>query len=212
MPKLAPEKQHARREHILDAAERCFIDKGFHPTTMADICREASVSPGALYTYFVSKDELIVGLCEREIDRCSNDLARLTEASDLLPALRSMAEHYCCHEPLDKVRLHVEISAEAGRNEAIGDAVRGMDRVVRASLAALLEREKDRGRINPQFPLETIVRTMGALGDGLFLHRALDPDFDPKPIIPAMMAMISALLVPTAPSNAAGESGRPNRQ
>ena len=212
MPKLAPEKQHARREHILDAAERCFIDKGFHPTTMSDICREASVSPGALYTYFVSKDELIIGLCEREIDRCSNELARLAEAPDLLPALRSMAEHYCCHEPLEKVRLHVEIGAEAGRNRAIGDALRGMDRVVSASLTALLEREKDRGRINPKLPLETIIRAMGALGDGLFLRRALDPDFDPKPIIPAMMAMISALLFPTAPPNAAAESGRLNKQ
>ncbi len=59
MPKLAPKTQQARREHILDAAERCFITKGFHPSTMDDICREAHVSSGALYTYFVSKEDLI---------------------------------------------------------------------------------------------------------------------------------------------------------
>ena len=61
MPKLAPKTQHARREHILDAAERCFIGKGFHHATMDDICREAQVSSGALYTYFVSKEALIIG-------------------------------------------------------------------------------------------------------------------------------------------------------
>ena len=49
MPKLAPKTQQARREHILDAAERCFVNKGFHPATMDGICREAGVSPGALY-------------------------------------------------------------------------------------------------------------------------------------------------------------------
>ena len=44
--------------------------------------------------------------------------------------------------------------------------------------------------------METIVRTMGALGDGLFFKRAIDPDFDPMSLIPAMMTMISALLAP----------------
>ena len=39
MPKLAPKTQRARRGHILDAAERCFIAKGFHHATMDDICR-----------------------------------------------------------------------------------------------------------------------------------------------------------------------------
>ena len=116
MPKLAPEKQQARREHILDAAERCFICKGFHPATMDDICREAGVSPGAVYTYFASKEDLIAGLCDREKERFSKELARMAGSSDFLAALQAMAEHYCCHEPIEKVRLHVEIGAEAGRN------------------------------------------------------------------------------------------------
>ncbi len=209
MPKLAPETQHARREHILDAAERCFIDKGFHASTMDGICREAGVSSGALYTYFASKEELIVGLCEREKERFSKDLAHLAGSPDFLGALRSMAEQFCCNEPIAKVRLHVEIGAEAGRNDIIGSTVRDMNQLVRTSFAELLQREKDRGNIAPELPLETIVRAMGALGDGLFLHRALDPSFDPKPIVPAMMTMIAALLAPVSPSNAAIKKGRP---
>ncbi len=197
MPKLAPQTHHARRERILDAAERCFIGKGFHAATMDDICREASASPGALYTYFASKEELIVGLCEREKERFSKELAQMTEAADFLGALRSMAEQYCCHEPIGKVRLHVEIGAEAGRNAAIGDRMREMDKAVSESLAHLLEKERDRGRIAPKLPIDIIVRAMGALGDGLFLRRTLDPHFDPKSIIPAMMTMIEALLAPT---------------
>jgi TetR/AcrR family transcriptional regulator, repressor for uid operon len=212
MPKLAPQMQQARREHILDAAESCFIDKGFHSTSMGDICREADASPGALYTYFDSKEDLIAGLCKREKDRFSRELAQISGAPDFLAALRSMAEQYCCDEPIEKVRLHVEIGAEAGRNKMIGETVRGMDRAVRSTFVELLEREKDGARIAPALPIETIVRAMCALGDGLFLHRAVDPDFDPKLIIPAMMTMISALLAPAAaPSNASGDTERPNR-
>lgn len=196
MPKLAPKTQHARREHILDAAERCFIGKGFHHATMDDICREAHVSSGALYTYFVSKEALIIGLCEREKDRFGKELAKIADACDFLPALRRMAEHYCCNETIEKVRLHVEIGAEAGRNALIGNTVREIDLVWTKSLVHILEQERDKGRIRPQVPIEIIVRAMGALGDGLFLRRSLDPDFDPKSIIPAMMTMIEALLAP----------------
>ena len=150
MPKLAPKTQHARREHILDAAERCFIGKGFHHATMDDICREAQVSSGALYTYFVSKEALIIGLCEREKDRFGKELAKMTEATDFLAALHCMAEQYCCNEPIEKVRLHVEIGAEAGRNVLIGNTVRGIDKAVNESLIELLERERDQGRIKPK--------------------------------------------------------------
>ncbi len=200
VPKLAPETQQARRDHILAAAERCFIEKGFHAATMAGICGEAGVSPGALYTYFSSKEDLIAGLCEREKDRFAKELARITEAAGFFAALQSLAEQYCCQEPIGKVRLHIEIAAEAGRNAAIGRTVRKMDRVVHSILAALIEREKKCGRIAPELPAETVARAMGALGDGLFLKRAADSDFDPKRIIPAVMTMISALLTPVSPS------------
>jgi TetR/AcrR family transcriptional repressor of uid operon len=197
MPKLAPKTQHARRERILDAAERCFVNKGFHQATMDDICREAGVSPGALYTYFASKEALIAGLCERENERFSNDLAQVTAEDDVLVALRALAEKYCCDEPAEKVRLHVEISAEAGRNPIIGDTVRSMDKVCREGLCQLLEREVKRGAIRPTVPIDVIVRAMYAFGDGLFLSRSLDPNFDPKQMIPAMMIMVEALLAPS---------------
>lgn len=207
MPKLAPKTQAARRERILDAAERCFTSKGFHPATMDDICREAGVSPGALYTYFTSKEELIVGLCEREKDRFGKELAQLTEASDFLGGLRSMAERYCCHEPIEKVRLHVEIGAEAARNATIGERVRGIDKTVSDGLIHLLRKQREHGRIAPKVPIEIAVAAMGALGDGLFLRRTLDPHFDPKSIIPAMMIMIEALLVPATSSEQDNKTG-----
>ena len=206
MPKLAPKTQQARREHILDAAERCFINKGFHHATMDDICRVAQVSSGALYTYFVSKEALITGLCEREKERFGKELADIAQSTDFLAGLHRMAEHYCCNEPIEKVRLHVEIAAEAGRNALIGNTVRDNDKAVSESLVHLIERERDQGRIKPAVPVEIIVRAMTALGDGLFLRRSLDPHFDPKSIIPAMMTMIEALLTPAPRSSLDGKN------
>src|SRR5271166_5266869 len=163
---------------------------------MADICREAGVSPGALYTYFVSKEDLIAGLCGREMERFTHELSRIAGQLELLPALQSLAEQYCCHEPISKVRLHVEIGTEAGRNPAIRRTILETEQIIGRAIVALIEKEAAAGRFVPALPAATIVQAMFALGDGLFLKRALDPDFDPKPIIPAMMMMISALLQP----------------
>src|SRR5690348_6802608 len=118
MPKLKPETQRARREHILDAAELCFARSGFHRTTMQDICREAHVSPGALYVYFSSKEELIAGIVERDRAKLSDQLKDLAAATDLMAALERLGEHYTVEEPRHKRVLSIEIGSESTRNPA----------------------------------------------------------------------------------------------
>jgi AcrR family transcriptional regulator len=200
MPRLSSEAQSARRERILDAAERCFVRTGFHAATMQHICEEADVSAGALYVYFASKEALILGLCDREMDKFFNNIEAIAKADDFLGALKSMAEHYCCEVPIEKVRLHIEIGAEAGRNPIIAKRLRDENAVIVAHFIELLEREREAGRIQPAYPIETVVRAMGLIGDGLFWHRSVDDAFDPRAVIPAVMTMISALIAPSNPS------------
>src|SRR2546426_7751892 len=51
MPKVTDAHLEARRQQILDAATECFARKGFHRSTMHDICQMAELSPGAVYRY-----------------------------------------------------------------------------------------------------------------------------------------------------------------
>ena len=94
MPKLKPATQRARREHILDAAEVCFAHSGFHRTTMQDICKEALISPGALYVYFASKEDLIAGIAERDRAEFAERFAELSAAPEFMKALSNLGEHY----------------------------------------------------------------------------------------------------------------------
>lgn len=48
MEKLT-EKQQRKRRQILDAAMHCFIEKGFHSTSTAEICKAAGMSPGICF-------------------------------------------------------------------------------------------------------------------------------------------------------------------
>lgn len=198
MPKLKPDTQHARREHILDAAELCFARAGFHKTTMQDICRQASVSPGALYVYFASKEDLIAGITERDRAKLSAQFAEVAQAPDLLEALRKLGEHYAYEEPQHKHQLVVEMGCHSMREGPVGHIFRSCDQFVLGQFEALFARAHAEGKIAPALDHKTLAYAIAIVGDGMFWRRAVDPDFDGGKIMPAVMAMIAGLLNPAA--------------
>ena len=132
MPKLKPEVQTARREHILNAAELCFARAGFHRTTMHDICKEAGISPGALYLYFDSKEALIAGISERDRAEFAERLDALATAPDFMQALRELGEQYFLVEPALSHRMCIEIGLESTRNPRVGAIFQRFDRYIRS--------------------------------------------------------------------------------
>lgn len=52
------------RQHILEAAERVFADKGFTAASMQEIGQQAGVSMGTIYSVFRSKEHVLEALLE----------------------------------------------------------------------------------------------------------------------------------------------------
>jgi AcrR family transcriptional regulator len=198
MPKLKPATQRARREHILDAAEICFARAGFHRTTMQDICKEALISPGALYVYFASKEDLIAGISERDRAEFQERFAELSAAPDFMKALAALGEHYFEEEPAHKRTMCIEIALESTRNPKVGEIYRAVDRYVEDCFAKLFARLAAEGRIAPELDIPTVAKVFSVIGDGLFFRRAVDPDFDTKTVMPGAMSLVGKLLNPVA--------------
>ncbi len=194
MPKLKPATQRARREHVLDAAELCFARAGFHRTTMQDICKEALVSPGALYVYFASKEDLIAGIAERNRSEFAERFAELSAAPDIMKALSMLGEHYLIAEPALKRTMCIEIALESTRNPKVGEIYRSVDRFVAESFEKLFARLAAEGRIAPELDIPTVAKLFSVIGDGMFLRNAVDPDSDPKALVTAVMAILGKLL------------------
>lgn len=196
MPRLKPETQAARRTAILDAAERCFAVSGFHATSMQDICKAAGVSPGALYVYFKSKEDLIEGICERNRREFAERFKALDTATDVLAALGTMAGQYLIEEPREKRMLCVEIGAEACRNATVAELMRSIDDLVDQSFRRLFERLKAEGRIPSETDVDALMRILILLGDGLFWRQAVDPRFDAKKHLDAVISVIGSMIQP----------------
>src|SRR3989440_7602716 len=57
--KLTPRGRERRRQ-ILDESARLFAERGYHPTSVADIVASLGVGKGVFYWYFESKDDLFL--------------------------------------------------------------------------------------------------------------------------------------------------------
>lgn len=58
-----------RRAHILAAAQRVFESKGLEGANMRAIAREAGYTPGALYFYYTSREEIYADLLSASLGR-----------------------------------------------------------------------------------------------------------------------------------------------
>jgi AcrR family transcriptional regulator len=61
-------EKEERLERILSAARKVFLEKGYLGTKMRDIALEAELSPGLIYFYFKSKDEIYGKVCKEAFD------------------------------------------------------------------------------------------------------------------------------------------------
>jgi AcrR family transcriptional regulator len=59
-----PKVVEDRRDQIIDAAMQVFAQKGFIKATNKDIAREAGITPGLIYYYFDSKEDLLKTIIE----------------------------------------------------------------------------------------------------------------------------------------------------
>ncbi len=83
-----------RRNQILDAAAKVFAAKGFHPTTIKDIAKEAGIADGTIYNYFDNKPALLIGI----LDRMKTTVLETTDLSQLIDAdLRTLIKAYLYH-------------------------------------------------------------------------------------------------------------------
>ena len=67
------------RDKLIDEARRLFADVGFDKTTMNDIALASNKGRRTLYTYFKSKDDILLAVVESEMDRLHKVLSELVE-------------------------------------------------------------------------------------------------------------------------------------
>ena len=184
MPKLAVEAREARREHLLNAAVRCFARKGYHPTTVDDIAAEAGVSKGAPYVYFDSKEALFqelhdswdCGLAARiEAAIAHLDGHRSRSPRRVLEAIVTAVGAHVAEES-DLCRVLLEARTQAAYSAAVAEKLRSTDAEALAGLRRLIEAAVAGGEWPSGADPELHARLILATIHGLMAQWHLAPD------------------------------------
>jgi AcrR family transcriptional regulator len=198
MPKVSEEHLDARRKQIVDAAIVCFARDGFHRATMQDICREAQLSPGAIYSYFSSKDDLVEAIADERHAREAEFAARARDIGEGAQALRALGRVFFSSltNPDERRRrkLGVQVWAEALLNPALHKLVmRGIDLPLRV-IPQLVREGQENGELDRSLDPDAVARVMLAMWQGFILQQAWDERVDVASYLETAEAFVDALL------------------
>jgi TetR/AcrR family transcriptional regulator, transcriptional repressor of aconitase len=202
MPKVTKEYSEARRQQIIDAAYQCFARKGFHQTTMRNIYEEAKLSPGAVYHYFDSKDEIIQASFDFDYHRSHELFSAAQESDDALKALTNLIDFFFQRlkgaAELGAGRVNVQGWGEALVNPKLLETLRRLFDNYREALVQIIRRAQEAGQMDKSLDPFAVSQLLLSLYYGLELQKAFDPDLDVDAYASAARALLNS--TPQKPS------------
>ena len=149
------ESTDLRREIIVQAALRCFVDKGFHQASMRDIAAMAGVSVGNLYNYFPAKEVLIAEIASVEMRELAPLLDALEDANSIDDLLKFAKTYTALSIDPYSVMLTSEVIAESARNPALASLFAENHRKLVAALSSILQAGMRDGNMDSTLPADT---------------------------------------------------------
>lgn len=199
MPKVTEAHVEARRLQIIGATCVCVAQKGFYHTTMQDICQAAGLSPGAIYSYFPSKEAIIKGLAEEGLRQNQAIFAELKGKGDAREALSQFGKIvFSCVEQAeeegsaapDMHRIKVGLWAEAIRNPEVFELFQTNYRTAIGDLEEIVRNGQERGELRTEVDAKAVAQIFVSLLEGFVLQKALDPSVDSTRYLEALDAFL----------------------
>lgn len=192
-PKVAGHAE-AQCTRILDAAQKCFVDQGFHAASMASIAETAGISAGLIYRYFDSKDAIVLAIIERELHERRARIAELHTPLDLAARLVDTFRELRSGAPQSfNAALYLEMSAEATRVPGIATAIKAADKLTRGDFQAWLARKPAEGGLGlDRKEAEARALLMQLLVEGMAVRAAREPGLEPARLRHALARFLEA--------------------
>lgn len=167
MKPAEPSLKQDKRQAIIDAASKAFLENGYQNTSMETISCEAGVAKQTLYNYFGNKDALFVAVIDQKCDLNSNSFLLTNEITP--ENLEAVLQRYATNKLLDlvskeNVALYRTIIAEAIRFPNLGKLFfQNSIEEDRLLLAAFFLKQKQAGYLEVDDPELAALFFQGAL-------------------------------------------------
>jgi AcrR family transcriptional regulator len=172
------EQQQRTREEVLAAADRLFVERGFHATSVDQIAQAAGYTKGAVYSNFAAKEDLFFAVYERRMERAVVELERtLAAAPDPAGWIESVIADTSRRRGRDDRWLSTffEFWAHVVRRPALRKRFAAIHARLEGPFVAALERHADDHGTQPAIDPRQVHLAMTAMTLGLTLERLVRP-------------------------------------
>jgi len=190
------------RERLLRAAADVFAERGYDGARVADVAEAAGLSNGAMYAYFTSKADLLVGALRAHGRRVLDELMSAASSSSIVDLL--LATGRTLRRRRDAAGyLVIEALAAARRDEDVARPMRGYVRERIDGLAALVRDAQRRGELDPALPPDAVAHFCLSLAVGTALVPPDLHDVDDQEWGEFLARLVAGLAPPHRPETGA---------
>ncbi|MFM8499890.1 MAG: TetR/AcrR family transcriptional regulator [Chakrabartia sp.] len=156
MPKRDEGYMQKQRDAITRAALEVLVEKGYHETTLRDICRAAGVSNGALYSYFPTRESVMIAACLLDQADYSSEVSFVTwqEYVNFVPFDEMASPGSAVSK---RFRLSLQFTAEISQMPELPEGLFAVFEENRRLIGQSLRSLFDRGKITLPFGLELTI-------------------------------------------------------
>lgn len=166
-----------RMHQILDGARLCFVERGFHASSIAQISAAAGVSTANIYQYYPSKDALVVALIEEDLRRHLEMVYRLIATDFRRESVRAAFSDLFTTEEGHKIAvLRAEIASEASRNPEAAALLQASEATLLQAFLRGVRSAQEAGRVPTGIEAAAAVERISLTFEGVMRLYVFSPD------------------------------------
>lgn len=181
---LRERKKAAQHSRLLVAAVELFRTEGYEQTRMEQIAQRADVSPPTLYSYFPTKQALLLALFwqAREAGKASIDPVLADPPDDPVDAVTAliMADMAGMETAREKKLWREVLAAQVRAHDQPRDEIFSYKFVFESNLQQMLQHFIDRGRLPADFDYRVAAKTLYAITWDVFSDLIADVKARPR--------------------------------
>jgi AcrR family transcriptional regulator len=205
------EQQQQTREDILAAADRLFVEQGFHATSVEQIAQAAGYTKGAVYSNFDAKEDLFFAVYEARVDAAVAKLGRdLAEADDVRTVIESATSDTGTRRGRDDrwLATFFEFWAHVVRRPSLRTRFAEIHARAQEPFDAALVRLADEHGIELPVKPRSLAAALIAMSVGLALERLVQPEVVEGQLGARVVGLVLDDLMKGADGDGATEGGR----
>jgi AcrR family transcriptional regulator len=183
MPKGPTKRRPQTTAALLDAARDVFAERGFHGSSIGEICERAGLTTGAFYSNYSSKDALFFALFDRHsqrlVQRFGEFVSDALDAEDPLSALLDLLAELNDYDP-SWYLISTEFTLHAIRNPQTAKVLAEHDKQLRDELTELLRLLLKKSGRKTDVDLDMLARLVVAIHEGGLAQSLVEPDALPS--------------------------------